>query len=60
VELVLLNSHDAGCAYQIHAGIHRRICSNALVISESGFQATLSVRAWKGVIISRDPHPSGT
>ena len=39
VELVLVNSHDAGCAYQIHAGIHRRICSNGLVISETGFEA---------------------
>ena len=25
VELVLVNSHDAGCAYQLHAGIYRRI-----------------------------------
>ena len=33
VELVLLNSHDAGCAYQIHAGIYRRICKNGLVLS---------------------------
>ena len=33
VELVLLNSHDAGCAYQLHAGIYRRICSNGLVLS---------------------------
>jgi len=24
VELVLLNSHDRGCAYQLHAGIYRR------------------------------------
>ena len=31
VELVLLNSHDRGCAYQLHAGIYRRICSNGLV-----------------------------
>lgn len=38
VELVLLNSHDAGCAYQIHAGIFRRICSNGLVVSEGGFE----------------------
>ena len=38
VELVLLNSHDTGCAYQIHAGIYRRICSNGLVIGESCFQ----------------------
>jgi hypothetical protein len=39
VELVLLNSHDAGCAYQIHAGIYRRICSNGLVLSETSFEA---------------------
>jgi hypothetical protein len=38
VELVLLNSHDTGCAYQLHAGIYRRVCSNGLVISEAGFQ----------------------
>ena len=39
VELVLMNSHDAGCAYQLHAGIHRRLCSNGLVISETAFEA---------------------
>lgn len=39
VELVLLNSHDAGCAYQLHAGIFRRVCSNGLVLSEGSFQA---------------------
>ena len=39
VELVLLNSHDKGCAYQLHAGIFRRICSNGLVLSEGSFQA---------------------
>lgn len=39
VELVLLNSHDAGCAYQLHAGIYRRICSNGLVMSDSAFCA---------------------
>jgi hypothetical protein len=39
VELVLINSHDAGCAYQLHAGIYRRICSNGLVLSEASFQA---------------------
>src|ERR1051325_8133836 len=39
VELVLLNSHDAGCAYQIHAGIYRRICNNGLVVSEGSFEA---------------------
>ena len=39
VELVLLNSHDRGCAYQLHAGIFRRICSNGLVLSEGSFEA---------------------
>ena len=39
VELVLLNSHGRGCAYQLHAGIYRRICSNGLVLSEGSFQA---------------------
>mgnify|MGYP003339700216 CR=1 FL=1 len=31
VELVLLNSHDAGCAYQLHAGIYRRKIGRAHV-----------------------------
>jgi hypothetical protein len=39
VELVLINSHDAGCAYQLHAGIYRRICSNGLVMSDGSFSA---------------------
>lgn len=39
IELVLVNSHDGGCAYQLHAGIYRRICSNGLVVSDGGFQA---------------------
>ena len=39
VELVLVNSHDRGCAYQIHAGIYRRICSNGLVTSDGTFNA---------------------
>lgn len=39
VELVVVNSHDAGCAYQLHAGIYRRICSNGMVISSESFQA---------------------
>jgi hypothetical protein len=39
VELVLLNSHDCGCAYQLHAGIYRRVCSNGLVLSDVNFEA---------------------
>ena len=37
VELVLVNSHDRGCTYQLHAGIFRRVCSNGLVLSEGSF-----------------------
>jgi hypothetical protein len=39
VELVLVNSHDCGCAYQLHAGIYRRVCSNGLVLSDLNFEA---------------------
>ena len=39
LELVIVNSHDGACAYRLHAGIFRRICSNGLVISDSGFEA---------------------
>ena len=39
VELVLLNSHDRGCAYQLHAGIYRRVCANGLVLSQDSFEA---------------------
>lgn len=39
IELVLVNSHDGGCAYQLHAGIYRRICPNGLVVSDGGFEA---------------------
>jgi hypothetical protein len=38
-ELVLTNSHDAGCAYILQVGIYRRLCSNGLVVSEDSFQA---------------------
>ena len=38
-ELVLTNSHDAGCAYMLQVGIYRRLCSNGLVASDEHFQA---------------------
>lgn len=38
VELVLLNSHDAGSAYELHAGIFRRICCNGLVVASDSFE----------------------
>ena len=38
-ELVLTNSHDAGCAYLMRVGIYRRLCSNGLVVSDDTFEA---------------------
>jgi hypothetical protein len=38
-ELVLTNSHDAGCAYLMQVGIYRRLCSNGLVVSDETFEA---------------------
>ena len=38
-ELVLTNSHDAACAYILRVGIHRRLCSNGLVVSGDAFEA---------------------
>ena len=37
-ELVLTNSHDAGCAYVLQVGIYRRLCSNGLVVSDEQFE----------------------
>jgi hypothetical protein len=38
-ELVLTNSHDAGCAYVLRVGIYRRICSNGLVVGADSFES---------------------
>src|SRR5664279_1993393 len=38
-ELVMTNSHDAGCAYILQVGIFRRLCSNGLVVSDQEFEA---------------------
>lgn len=37
-EVVLVNSHDACAAYQLHAGLYRLICANGLMVSDSTFQ----------------------
>jgi len=42
-EIVLINSHDRGSAYQMHAGFFRLACLNGLVVADSTF-ARLSVR----------------
>jgi len=38
-ELVLTNSHDAGCAYLLEVGIYRRLCANGLVAGGDSFEA---------------------
>lgn len=36
-ELVLVNSHNGACSYQLSAGIFRLICSNGLVVKSEDF-----------------------
>ena len=43
LELVLMNSHDGGCAFRLFAGVFRLVCSNGLVVSEASFGA-ISIR----------------
>ena len=42
-EIVLLNSHDRGSAYQMHAGLFRLACLNGLVVDDMTF-GKLSIR----------------
>jgi len=37
-EILLTNSHDAKCAYQLHAALFRMICSNGMVVADSTFE----------------------
>jgi hypothetical protein len=43
LELVLMNSHDGGCAFRLFAGVFRLVCANGLVVSEKSFGA-ISIR----------------
>ena len=43
LELVLMNSHDGGCAFRLFAGVFRLVCSNGLVVSEASYGA-ISIR----------------
>ena len=42
-EILLLNSHDGGCAYQMHAGLFRLVCSNGMIVADATFDK-ISVR----------------
>jgi hypothetical protein len=39
LELVLMNSHDGGCAFRLYAGVFRLVCSNGLVVSDASYGA---------------------
>jgi hypothetical protein len=34
-EVVIVNSHDGSCSYQIHAGLFRLVCSNGMIIANA-------------------------
>lgn len=42
-ELILTNSHNGTCSYQIMAGLFRLVCSNGLVVADSTF-ARIAIR----------------
>jgi hypothetical protein len=37
-EIVLVNAHDGGAAYQMFAGLFRLVCSNGLTVDDSTFE----------------------
>jgi len=43
LELVLMNSHDGGCAFRLYAGVFRLVCSNGLVVADASYGA-VSIR----------------
>ncbi|MCP4154104.1 MAG: DUF945 domain-containing protein [bacterium] len=34
-EVVIVNSHDGSCSYQLHAGLFRLVCENGMVVADS-------------------------
>lgn len=42
-DVVLVNSHDRSCAYQLHAGIFRLVCGNGMIVADSTF-AKVSIK----------------
>ena len=45
VDMVLYNSHDLGCAFNLIASVWRKICSNGLMVSSDMFN--FSSRAYR-------------
>lgn len=43
LELVLMNSHDGGCAFRLFAGVFRVVCTNGLIVADATYGA-VSIR----------------
>jgi len=43
LELLLMNSHDGGCAFRLFAGVFRLVCANGLIVSDASYGA-ISIR----------------
>lgn len=43
IELVLMNSHDGGCAFRLFAGVFRIVCTNGLIVADATYGA-VSIR----------------
>lgn len=40
-EIVMINSHDGTCSYQLKAGIYRLICTNGLIVGNDFFHRSI-------------------
>lgn len=49
-EIVLVNSHDGGSSYQLHAGLFRLACANGLIVSDATFEKVAIPHAGRSVI----------
>lgn len=43
IELVLMNSHDGGCAFRLFAGVFRVVCTNGLIVADATY-GSVSIR----------------
>jgi hypothetical protein len=43
LELVMMNSHDGGCAFRLFAGVFRFVCANGLIVADASYGA-VSIR----------------
>ncbi len=43
LEMVMMNSHDGGCAFRLFAGVFRFVCANGLIVADASYGA-VSIR----------------